>query len=53
MWRMAMQCSVIANTAGKKKGGGAWTPKDFLPKPRRVKKPRPNLPEWITEKLDG
>lgn len=50
---MAMECAVTANTAGKKKGGGAWTPKDFLPRRRRAKKPRPDLPPWITEKLDG
>jgi len=53
MWRMAMQCAVIANTAGKKKGGRAWTPKDFMPKRRRVNKPRAALPDWIREKLDG
>lgn len=51
-WRMAVQCAVIANTAGRKKGGGAWTPKDFLPKRRRVKKPRADMPEWIKDKLE-
>lgn len=52
MWRMAMQCAVTANTVGKKKNGQAWTPKDFLPKRRRVRPPRADLPDWIKDKLE-
>lgn len=53
MLRMAIQCASFANSLGaKKKGGGDITPKDFLPKRKRVRPPRADLPDWIKDKLE-
>ncbi len=53
MWRMASQCAAMSNALGAKlKDGRSPTPKDFLPKRRRVRPPRADLPDWIKEKLE-
>jgi len=38
-------CSMLGNTAGGKKGGGRFTPEDFLPAKRPTAKPVRQSPE--------
>ena len=53
LWRSAVIAATVANTAGPKKGGKAWQPKDFTPaNPRKKWAPLPdNLPPEVRQKL--